>query len=321
MCLYQFDDGEQCLLEDAGKGLCFWHDPTVDKKGKELGDELSQLVKSGHKMEGACLAFANLNDLDLVSRDKNIRYSLAKADLYHCQLQHAHLYNVNLSNASLMKADCTGSNFHYADLTGANLLGTKLDDAKIEHVHWGDHFYHETLGAQAKEQKDIEQANMYFSQAEEVFRNLRKTSEIHGLFDIAGHFFIKEMVVRREQLPLYSLHRFASKMVDIFCGYGERPLRVVMFSLIVILFFALMYWMVGIEGPDHFIQINSKHSIEENASELLNSVYFSVVTFTTLGYGDIVPIGVSRLLAAIEAFVGSFTIALFVVVFVKKMTR
>nr|WP_306518632.1 hypothetical protein [Rheinheimera sp.] len=33
------------------------------------------------------------------------------------------------------------------------------------------------------------------------------------------------------------------------------------------------------------------------------------------------PIGVSRLVAAVEAFTGSFTIALFVVVFVKKMTR
>ncbi|WP_373689732.1 ion channel [Rheinheimera sp.] len=40
-----------------------------------------------------------------------------------------------------------------------------------------------------------------------------------------------------------------------------------------------------------------------------------------MGYGDITPIGVSRLVAAVEAFTGSFTIALFVVVFVKKMTR
>ena len=50
-------------------------------------------------------------------------------------------------------------------------------------------------------------------------------------------------------------------------------------------------------------------------------MYFSVVTFTTLGYGDLVPVGPSRVIAAIEAFVGSFTLALFVVVFVKKMTR
>ena len=48
---------------------------------------------------------------------------------------------------------------------------------------------------------------------------------------------------------------------------------------------------------------------------------YSVVTFTTLGYGDFTPVGLSRIFAAFEAFTGSFTLALFVVVFVKKMTR
>ena len=53
----------------------------------------------------------------------------------------------------------------------------------------------------------------------------------------------------------------------------------------------------------------------------IQCLYFSVVTFTTLGYGDYVPIGVSRVASALEAFTGSFTIALFVVVFVRKLTR
>jgi len=37
--------------------------------------------------------------------------------------------------------------------------------------------------------------------------------------------------------------------------------------------------------------------------------------------GDFNPMGISRTIAVIEAFTGSFTIALFVVVFVKKITR
>jgi len=53
----------------------------------------------------------------------------------------------------------------------------------------------------------------------------------------------------------------------------------------------------------------------------LNILYFSVATFTTLGYGDMSPVGISRLIAASEAFLGAFILALFVVVFVKKMTR
>jgi hypothetical protein len=45
------------------------------------------------------------------------------------------------------------------------------------------------------------------------------------------------------------------------------------------------------------------------------------VTFTTVGYGDITPVGIARLVAALEAFAGAFLMALFVAVFGKKMMR
>jgi len=48
---------------------------------------------------------------------------------------------------------------------------------------------------------------------------------------------------------------------------------------------------------------------------------FSFMVDLFRGYGDLVPIGAARPIAAFEAFTGNFTMALFVVVFVKKMTR
>ncbi|GAA6134043.1 ion channel [Oceaniserpentilla sp. 4NH20-0058] len=321
MCIYIFENAEQCQLEALENGFCFWHDPTINKQGMNLANELSELAKSGYSMEGVALAGANLDNLNLVSHDKNITYSLAKSDLYRCNMRHAHLFRVDLSQASLMKADCTGSNFHFANLDNANLLGAKLEEAKIERVQWGDTFYQEKLAAQAKKDNKPNEAREFFVQAEEVFRHLRKVSELHGLFELAGHFFIKEMTMRRYQLPQYSVHRLMSKAVDVFCGYGERPLRVIGFSLCVIVMFSLIYWWFGIADAGNLISYQSTSSISENIYSFLNSLYFSVVTFTTLGYGDLVPIGISRLFSAVEAFLGSFTIALFVVVFVKKMTR
>ena len=53
--------------------------------------------------------------------------------------------------------------------------------------------------------------------------------------------------------------------------------------------------------------------------EFLEALYFSVVTFTSLGYGDISPLGISRFFAASEALLGVFMISLFVVVFTRKM--
>lgn len=45
---------------------------------------------------------------------------------------------------------------------------------------------------------------------------------------------------------------------------------------------------------------------------ITNSLYFSVITATTVGYGDLAPMGLSRLFAAVEAMGGLFVAALFI---------
>lgn len=64
-----------------------------------------------------------------------------------------------------------------------------------------------------------------------------------------------------------------------------------------ILFFSAFYWLAGnFEG--HGVTKNNKSA---NTYEL---VYFSVVSITTLGYGDFTPTGISRLFASLEAIFG-----------------
>ena len=321
MCLYQFKDGSQCQIEDAGQGFCFWHDPTIDKSGKPLSSDLEAVAKAGHKMEGFSLSRANLEGVNLVCHGKKEGYSLARADLYRANLKGAHLFHIDLEEASLMKADCREANLHFANLKRANLLGGRFEGAKIENIEWGNKLLHEEKGEEARKAKRHQEANDFFEQAEEICRNLRKVSELQGLFELAGHFFYEEMIMRRYQMPKYSWQRAISKLVDIFCGYGERPLRVIAFSLCFIFVCGLTYFALGINDGGVLLSFDSQNTWLQNAKTFLKTLYFSVVTFTTLGYGDLVPIGPSRVVAAVEAFAGSFTLALFVVVFVKKMTR
>ena len=91
--------------------------------------------------------------------------------------------------------------------------------------------------------------------------------------------------------------------------------------MMLILLCGFGYFMFGVNFNGETIQFSATQNTKTNLMALVNSLYFSVVTFTTLGYGDITPLGYSRLIAAFEAFCGSFSLALFVVVFVKKMTR
>lgn len=319
-CCYVGKSSERCQREAIlGGQFCFWHDPTVDKSGEDVKERLQALAKSGQSLEGFLLKHAKLGDIRLSSPRGHINFS--GSDLYRADLKGAHLYNADLSGCSLMKADLTGANLNNADLRGANLLGAILTDTKVERTKWGPKIKHEIAAEFAQVYDCKKEAQRFYTESEEIYRNLRKACESKGLFEDAGHFFQKEMRTKRLQLPLWTKKRFFSKLVEVVSGYGERPFNVVVFALGLVLVCAFLYFIFGVVGPGGNIGYNSELSIGGNIEHFINALYFSIVTFTTLGYGDITPSGIARAIAAFEAFTGSFAMALFVVVFVKKMTR
>ena len=317
-CCFASRDGWQCDEPAGETGYCFWHDRKLDKSGQYLSAELESWAKAGKPLSGLQLARADLRQVNLVRSGSQSGYQCHDADFYRANLSGAHLFKLDARGASFMKADLTGANLHCADLRGCNLLGTILSHARLENITWGQQLSQEV---QAHNCRDVRQANSAWQEAEEVARNIRKQCEKQGMFEQAGRFFQKEMRCRRMQLPRFSSKRLLSKVVDVFCGYGESPLRVVTFSLLLIFCSALLYFGFGTTTAGGVLRFSPDLSMAENLKRFLNALYFSIVTFTTLGYGDIAPTGFSRLIASIEAFLGSFTMALFVVVFVKKMTR
>ncbi|MEL7292323.1 MAG: ion channel [Pseudomonadota bacterium] len=318
-CRYQNPDGWCCDQPSGESGLCYWHDPHIDKSNDNIKQQVEQWAAAGKPLDGFQLARTDLEDIDLVNRGCKDGYQCRGADFYRANLSDAHFFGLDLRGSSLMKAKLVGANLHCAKLGGCNLLGAELARAKLENIEWGQYLKQELEAKQSRRQRRSQQAAQLYQEAEEVCRNIRKQCEKQGLFEMAGDFFKREMRFRRYQMPRFSTKRIISKLVDLFCGYGEDPLRVVGFSIFLIVVCALAYF---------FLDTTGAHPIYEGVTgwqfyvlEFFNSLYFSVVTFTTLGYGDISPVGVARFIAACEAFLGSFTMALFVVVFVKKMTR
>lgn len=318
-CSFVFADGSACPGEVEGEGgLCFWHDPKVPKDGPDIRQRLEAWARSGRSMEGFVLRQARLEGARLSSQQG---FDLRRADLSRANLQGASLFNLDLRGAQLLKADFSRANLNHAKMQDADLLGAILEGTKLEEVEWGEVVMQEQQAHLAGAEGKGEEAARLYKEAEEVYRNLRRTYDSSGYAQDAGRFFYREMVMRRKLMPRWSAQRLWSKLVDLVCGYGESPPRVIVFSFINIFGAAVFYLFLGVHTAHGFLVFEARAGVEENLWRYLTCVYYSVVTFVTLGYGDIVPVGYSRPIAAIEGFIGGFNMALFIAVFSKRMTR
>jgi len=100
-------------------------------------------------------------------------------------------------------------------------------------------------------------------------------------------------------------------------GYGERPTRVLVAGVLIIIACALFY-----SSPYAAVCFRS----DEQCARLgfMDGLYFSTITFTTLGFGDMYPERTSRAtrsVAMAEAISGACLMALFVVCLSKRFSR
>jgi len=103
-----------------------------------------------------------------------------------------------------------------------------------------------------------------------------------------NQIFIKDLTaILKSDLPI-------KKLLMEYCW-------VFLMGLMNISFFALFYYMFGIKSGSEVI-----------IGDLPTSFYFSIVTWTTLGYGDFSPVESLRFLAAFEALMGYLYMAILV---------
>ncbi|SRR5690606_4392396 len=90
----------------------------------------------------------------------------------------------------------------------------------------------------------------------------------------------------------------------------ELFVTLVIVYIIVILGFGLIYFILSFQG----IVLIEGGEIREVSmlGSLIHSIYFSGVTMLTIGYGDIVPIGIGRIFAVVEALIGYVLPAAFI---------
>lgn len=103
-------------------------------------------------------------------------------------------------------------------------------------------------------------------------------------------------------------------LLDWIGGYGTKPKSVLITMVLTVLAFAIAYMYLPI------MDINFSSSKIEN--DVMKSIYYSGITFLTIGYGDISPQNeITALTSVIEGFLGIFLMSYFTVSFVRKLLR
>jgi len=275
------------------------------------GANLEKAYFGGANLENAYLKGANLKGAYLRGAIlKNSRLDstcLENAEMLGADLQNAKLWNSNLTGAKLQNSNLRNAEFNEKTvLFDVNLYQSKIDNSTLK-------FAYANLDKIVLQEK-----NKVYKKAKEVYRALKNYFRQEGMYDISGEYYYKEKLMEAKcnwKDKKYFKWIF-NILLNLVAGYGERPLNVLIWWISIIFGNSFIYYFFS--GIYNGIAIN----IASYSPKYLEALYFSIVTFTTLGFGDLAPKpGFFQIIASIEAILGAIFMAMFIYVFARKMAR
>jgi len=165
---------------------------------------------------------------------------------------------------------------------------------------------------------------------ERAFRKAKVLALQSGRYLAAGDYYYQERVHWWHDRRNRDLWKWVELVFGRYIfGYGERPWRIAATAAAIILLSALGYLFWGVEGEVASERVSIDYSISSVSdhvwpagSDCWYSLYFSAITFATVGYGEVHPLsGGSRALAAAEGLSGVVLAALFAVSLAKRYSR
>lgn len=184
--------------------------------------------------------------------------------------------------------------------TTGNIIDSKLSSIRIHGGQFNPAFTNSEIGEIEVQYEGLICDNNF----DKTYRSLAKCAKESGNNDLYSKLKIREYDFIRFKSK--GLSKFLKTLDKIYWGYGQRPTRLIYTTLITIILFGFLYSLF----PNNFI--DQQLSNKPYWQILYNAQYFSVQTFTTLGFGDICPTGIVKSFAAFEALFGTITMGFLV---------
>lgn len=211
--------------------------------------------------------------------------TLTKADLTEADLRHANLQGVRMRESLLVRADCAEADFRGADMSLSNFSGAIMNNADMRN-------------ARLRMVKGYEGAKWYGVDIRDI--------------NFAGAYRLRRFVVDENYLKEFrdanKLNSIIYKIWRITSDCGRNFGLWCLWILGIILLFSIFYAFVGVDYGKY--------------DNWIGPFYYSVVTITTLGYGDVVPATpLARIVSICEVFIGYIMLGGLLSIFTNKMAR
>ena len=295
---------------------------------------------------GADLSHARFEEADLSGAD------LTDATLSNTTLRRATLHETVLVDATLketlfVEADLTETDVEYAamirtdlrgaDLTGTHFYGSVHDNCRIDHRTSLDKIcsYEQMVPDDEPLSAVVTDGNTdLLDKAIWTYGALQTISRENKLNQQASGYYVRQHDTQRRQVwaRRQYLRWLKAEGARWVMQYGEGIWNVVYTALVVIVLSAVLYPLSvvgGLQRPSSgdlltyatsgSLDLLTITGLRNLVSILTESFYFSVVTFTTLGYGDWIPLGYAKGLAIAESVIGTFIASLLIYVLARRV--
>ncbi len=288
----------------------------VDLSGVDLdGADLSGLSLLKANLRGASLRNAILTRTELSGADlegANLEgATLTEAGLGMSNLRDVNAFGADLTGATLTGADLTGSllgcstlaraRLRQARLASADLRAADLREAEMSECDVTDANFDEAdlRGARLRAIAGFESAHWYGTDIRDI--------------NFAGAYRLRRHVIDENYLKEFreagTMQRWIHNVWWVTSDCGRSLARWTVVIGAVVLLFAALYWAAGVNVGAH-------------APGVLTHLYYSVVTLTSLGYGDITPTsGLGQILVIVEVCVGYMMLGGLISILANKMAR
>ncbi len=289
----------------AGKDLTGADLTGADLRGANLrGTRLAGALLRGARLSGAELAGAVLRGADLSTA------VASGAGFGRADLRDAVLFEARMPHASFVEADLRG-----ADLRAAHLRRTRLRGADLREASFGRA---DLRGADLRECRVegacFREADLRASRVQRIQGFERATfieadvRDVHfgGAYALRRHIMDEDFLYEmRQRGPLY---RALYWLWWVSSDCGRSASRWAAWTALITVVYGFLFRMVEVDYGDY--------------ETWLSPFYFSLVTLTTLGYGDVVPASLgAQVVAMSEVVLGYLMLGGLISIFATKMAR